>query len=132
MDTTTLDNPPIALEECLPHFSEALDKLFKTHKGKTNLLPHQQQALRMLQQQQTFLIVPCNKNLGPAIIECHKYIKIAMQDHLNDTTTYKSLTSSETDCYALDIRKQILCMAQNTQQKVDENGMCFHPGGTQI
>ena len=46
----------------------------------------------MLQQQQTFLIVPCNKNLGPVIIECHDYLKITMRDHLNDTTTYKLLT----------------------------------------
>ena len=71
----------------------------------------------MLQKQWTFLIVPCNKNLGPAIIERHDYLKIAMQDHLNDTTTYKLLTSSETDCYTT---------------KADENGMCFHPGGTHI
>ena len=62
----------------------------------------------MLQQQQTFLIVPCDKNLGPAIIERHDYLKIAMWDHLNDTTTYKSLMSSEIECYASEIRKQIL------------------------
>ena len=41
----TLDNPPIALEERLSRFSDALNKLFKTCKGKTNLLPHQQRAL---------------------------------------------------------------------------------------
>ena len=57
----------------------------------------------MLQQQQTFLIVPCDKTLGPAIIEHHNYLKIAMRDHLNDMTTYKSLTSSETDRYSLEI-----------------------------
>ena len=44
--------PPIALEERFSRFSTALNKLFKTRKGKTNLLPHQQRALRMLQQQQ--------------------------------------------------------------------------------
>ena len=55
----------------------------------------------MLQQQQTFLIVPWDKKLGPAIIGRNDYLKIAMQDHLNDTTTYKSLTSSETDRYWL-------------------------------
>ena len=60
----------------------------------------------MLQQQQTFLNVPCDKNLGPAIIERHDYLKIAMRDHLNDTTTYKSLTSRETNHYALDIKNK--------------------------
>ena len=72
----------------------------------------------MLQQQHTFLIVPCNKNLGPAIIEHHDYLKIAMQDHLNDTTTYKSLTSSETDHYASEIRKQILAWLKTYNKKL--------------
>ena len=85
----------------------ALNKLFKTRKGKTNLLPHQHEALRMLQQQQTFLIIPCDKNLGPAIIERHDYLKIAMRDHLKDTTTYKSLSTSEIDRYLLEINKNI-------------------------
>ena len=55
-----------------------------------------------------FLIVPCDKNLGPTIIEHHDYLKIAMRDHLSDTTTYKSLTTSEIDCYSSDITKNIL------------------------
>ena len=103
--------PPIALEERLTGFSSALNKLFKTRKGKTNLLPHQYRALRTLQQEQRFLIVPCDKNLGPAIIERNDYLKIAMPDHLSDTTTYKSLTTSEIDRYSSDITKNILgCM----------------------
>ena len=98
--------PSVALEERLSRFSDALNKLFKTHKGKTNLLPHQQRALRILKQQQTFLIVPCDKNIGPAIIERHDYLKIAMRDHLNDMTTYKSLTASETDRYLSEIKNK--------------------------
>ena len=121
----TLENPPIALEECLSHFSDALNKLFKTHKGKTNLLPHQQRALRMLQQQQTFLIVPCDKNLGPAIIECHDYLKIAMRDHLNDMTTYKSLMTSETDHYLLEIKKQILAWLKTYNKKLTKMERAF-------
>ena len=101
--------PPIALEEHLSRFSQALGTLFKTRKGKTNLLPHQHRALRTLQKQQTFLIIRCNKNLGPSIIECHDYLKIAMRDHLNDTTTYKSLSSSEMECYTSEIQKTLLC-----------------------
>ena len=60
----------------------------------------------MLQQQQTFLIVPCDNTLGPAIIERHDYLKIAMRDHLKDTTTYKSLTLSETNRYSLEIENK--------------------------
>ena len=43
---------------------------------------------------------------GPAIIERHDYLKIAMRDHLNDMTTYKSLTSSENDHYSSEIKTE--------------------------
>ena len=110
----TARSPPIALEERLSCFSTALNKVFKTCKGKTNLLPHQHLALRMLQQQETFLIVPCDKNLGPMIIECHDYIKIAMRDHLSDTTTYKSLSTSEIDRYSSEIKNISLIGLKHT------------------
>ena len=117
--------PPIALEERLTRFSSALSKLFKTRQGKTNLLPHQHRALRTLQQQQTFLIVPCDKNLGPAIIERHDYLKIAMRDHLSDTTTYKSLTTSEIDRYSSDITKNILGWMKTHHKKLTKMEHAF-------
>ena len=46
--------------------------------------------------------------LGPAIIECHDYFKIAMRDHLNDTTTYKLLNLSEIECSATIVKKRIV------------------------
>ena len=100
--------PPVALEERLSRFSKEMGTLFKTRKRKTNLLPHQQCALSTLQQQDTFLIVPCDKNLGPAIIERHDYLKIAMKDHLNDTTTYKLLNPSEIERSATIVKKSIV------------------------
>ena len=102
-----------------------LNKLFKTRQGKTNLLPHQHRALRTLQQQQTFLIVPCDKNLGPAIIERHDYLKIAMRDHLSDTTTYKSLTTSEIDRYSSDITKNILGWMKTHHKKLTKMERAF-------
>ena len=117
--------PPIALEERLSRFSSALNKLFKTRKGKTNLLPHQHRAIRTLQQQQTFLIVPCDKNLGPAIIERHDYLKIAMRDHLSDTTTYKSLSTSEIDRYSLEIKKHILGWLKTYKKKLTKMERAF-------
>ena len=41
------------------------------------------------------LICPCDKNLGPAIIELHNCIKIAMTDNLLDGRTYRPLTNSD-------------------------------------
>ena len=100
--------PLIALEEHLSHISNVLGPLFKTHKGKTNLLPYQYWALCTLQQQQTFLIIPCNKILGPAIIKHHDCLKITMRDHLQDTTTHKTISQGKHECYASEIHKSIL------------------------
>ena len=88
--------PPVVLKERLDKFSTTLGKLFKKQMGKTNPLPYQARALQLLQRQQDFLVCPCDKNLGPAIIERDDYIKIAMKDHLLDGWTYRRL--SDADC----------------------------------
>ena len=88
--------PPVVMTKRIDNFSKTLGNLFKRRKGKTNLLPYQTRALKQLQQQQDFLICPCDKNLGPAIIERDDYIKIAMKDHLLDGRTYRRL--SDADC----------------------------------
>ena len=88
--------PPVVMKERLEKFSTTLSKLFKKRMGKTNLLSYQTHVLQLIQQQQDFLVCPCDKNLGPAIIERDDYIKIAMKDHLLDRRTYQRL--SDADC----------------------------------
>ena len=87
--------PPVVMKERFDKFSMALGKLFKHRRGKTNLLPYQARALQLLQRQQDFLICPCDKNLGPAIIEREDYTKIAMKDNLLDGRTYRRLTDAD-------------------------------------
>ena len=72
-----------------------------------------------------FLIVPCDKNLGPAIIERHDYLKIAMRDHLSNTTTYKSLTTSEIDRYSSEIKKYILGWLKKYNKKLTKMEHAF-------
>ena len=79
----------------------------------------------MLQQQQMFLIIPCDKKLGPAIIKCHDYLKIAMRDHLSDTTTYKSLSTSEIDRYSHEINKNILDWLKTYNKKLAKMERAF-------
>ena len=64
----------VALRE--ENFKKSLKPLFKRRPGKTNLLPHQHRALEFLQADDDFLIVQCDKNLGPAIIEKSKSDKV--------------------------------------------------------
>ena len=81
--------PPLLYR--MDKFRQEVQSIVKPKKCKTNLLPHQQRALRLLQSQKDFLVVQCDKNLGPAIIERDEYIKIAIRDHLQDHQTYRRL-----------------------------------------
>ena len=72
-----------------------------------------------------FLIVPCDKNLGPAIIKRHDYLKIEMRDHLSDTATYKSLSTSEIDRYSSEINKNILDWLKTYNKKLTEMERAF-------
>lgn len=87
--------PERQVDERLNSFVDKISLLFKKQRGRTNLLPHHHRALRRLQQQPDFLIVPCDKNLGPSIIQIEDYLDIAFRDHLNDTTTYQMLTPTQ-------------------------------------
>ena len=95
----------MVLKECLNKFSELLDIQFKKGVGATNLLPYQTRALQLQQRQQDLFICPCDKNLGPAIVEQHDYINIAMRDHLLDGHTYRRL--SYADCANLKLHLEM-------------------------
>ena len=68
--------PKFLLDERIGKFSDTLSKKFRRRHGKSNLLPHQRRALSHLMQQKDFLIAPCDKNLGPAIIETDDYLAL--------------------------------------------------------
>ena len=97
--------PEVARRE--ENFKLSLKGLFKRRPGKTNLLPHQHRALDFLQHQDNFLIVHCDKNLGPAIIEKTKYIQMAYRDHLNDTSTYRFLSPMEASMEETSLRRKL-------------------------
>jgi hypothetical protein len=78
--------------------------------GPSNLLPYQKYLLHILCQSEWWIVVPTNKNLGPAIMERTKYIFLIYRDHLSDESTYRRL--SEQDAYAAiaaiaDVRSKI-------------------------
>ena len=86
---------PVEIPRRLFSFKCALHRLVSKQTGVSNLLRTQRRALNFLRNQDTFLVVQCDKNLGPAIIEKDRYIKFAFRDHLSDATTYKRLTDHE-------------------------------------
>ena len=87
---------PKILTRRLAQFKIRLHRLFATSRQvKSNLsLPHRH-TLTYLRNQNEFLVVNCDKNLGPALIERDKYIRLAISDHLSDGDTYQALTADE-------------------------------------
>jgi len=83
---------PAELDRRLKNFKASLrSKFANRRRGRSNLLPHQRRTLCWLRQQQELMVVQCDKNLGPAIIERDEYIRFAFKDHLNDTRTYQRI-----------------------------------------
>ena len=94
--TSTWEPPKHLIPKAVPHrlaqFKASLTSKFsRRRRGKTNLLPHQRRALAQLRQQQQLLVVQCDKNLGPAVIERDRYIQYAFEEHLSDTSTYQRI-----------------------------------------
>ena len=91
---------PVALIRRLKAFESKLRTIVHKDSAGSNLLPIQRRALRYLRNQDTFLVVQCDKNLGPAIIEKTRYIEMAFRDHLSDSETYQRLTPAESQSLA--------------------------------
>ena len=91
---------PKELPRRLQTFSTAIKSLVRRRKCPSNLLPHQRNALDYLRNQKELLVVQCDKNLGPAVIERDEYIKLVFKDHLSDTNTYRQLSDPEAKLHA--------------------------------
>ena len=91
------------------NFSKAITHALQPKaSGRSNLLWTQQIALKALQKQEEFLVVSCDKNLGPAIIEKSIYIQRAYKDHLSDSATYRELTPTKAEDKMNDVKIQLL------------------------
>ena len=93
--------------------------------GKTNLLPYQIRALQHLQRQQDFLICPCDKNLGPAIIERNTYINIAMRDHLLDGRTYRRLSDANCVNHKQHLKNEIKALMKTYNKTITKMECTF-------
>lgn len=98
---------PALLKPRVAAFWDELKKVVKPRRGKHNLQPHQRNALRKLRKNSELLVVQCDKNLGPALIERERYIKMIIRDHLNDKDTYCQLSALQAKLCIGSVRKQI-------------------------
>merc|ERR1711920_351963 len=82
---------PRELPRRINSFSEQLHKQFKKTKSRSNLNVLQRKALSHLRSQRELLVVQCDKNLGPAVIERDACIKTALNSHLSNTMVCRKL-----------------------------------------
>jgi len=82
-------NPPPAtehVENCLTRFEKLLTAATTANRNKTNpftnLTHNQQQTLQKLKDNTEFIIIPTDKNLGPAILTRQDYISQCLSEHL--------------------------------------------------
>jgi hypothetical protein len=109
---------PHSIHRRLRNFTHSTTSLFKKQKCKPNLLWHQHLALSTLQKDHRFLVIHCDKNLGPAIIEKDVYINRALSDHLLDTTSYRSLTTDQAMRMKTTIKSKILDWLQKHRKSL--------------
>ena len=95
-------NPPNAsepIETALQQFEAAIQQqlhLNRSHQSRRhNLLPSGRRLIKSLKGNTDFIILPTDKNLGPAILERSLYKRRCLQDHLLDEKTYQQLTDVE-------------------------------------
>ena len=78
-----------------------------TWRDKLNITEHQHALLGLLQDNNLFIIVQSDKNLGSVIIDREQYIKMVLEGHLFDTNTYKRLMTGQLDTMEASVRIQI-------------------------
>ena len=89
------------LENKINNFILNLELQNKLHlnlsKKSTNLNNIQKQHINFLRQNTEFIILMCDKNLGPAIIERGEYIRLSLKEHLLNKQNYTQLQPTEAE-----------------------------------
>ena len=117
---------PYQLTRRLTSFEEALRPRYSQPKKiRSNLLPHQRYALMSLRNRPDLLVVQCDKNLGPAVIERSQYIRMAFRDHLQDATTYRCLSPESALEYKTLLEDKLREWLANHKAVISKNEMRF-------
>lgn len=82
----------------------------------TNLSPLQHRLLRELANDNRFVIVPSDKNLGPALMDREIYIKRVLQDHLGNDKTYQQLSPQRAQCILQQVKSEVEHLIQEHKE----------------
>jgi hypothetical protein len=96
-----------------------------------NLTCHQQRLLKGLQNSEEFIVLPCDKNLGPCIIKRTKYIQAAL-DHLSNTATYKWLKPNDAQQSIIGVEQNIIKFLGDYHHSISKDENTFLWGSLEV
>ena len=109
---------PLSIVERYDKFETSIKMLYrKKCRQENNLLPYQKLALRALALRDDSLIVNCDKNLGPAVIDTSTYAQHALSEHL-DTPAYKKLTEIQATAHMQRVASKIRRWLQKQKKSI--------------
>ena len=85
-------------------FLQKIQKIFRKYRDKTNLLLYQSRTLRWFQLYKNILVIVCDKNLGPVVINVTTYIHRALTDHFLNEKIYRRLSAGQATIYIVFVK----------------------------
>ena len=73
----------------------------------SNLSPTAWRIINLLRRHDIYIVVPADKNLGPAILERDKYIRRCISEHLGNEKNYKVLTTQQVETRMRGLKYQL-------------------------
>jgi hypothetical protein len=123
---------PVGLPTRITHFFSAMRKIFRKKKSPSNLLPCQRSCLRTLRNSENLVVLPTDKNLGPAITEKRRYVELAYRDHLSDRATYKQLAAPRALAEMSKIEKTVKKWIKKHKDVIPDNERTFLTRSTKL
>ena len=113
---------PTDIHDRTNSFRRQILRLLRVKRAKSyNLLPFQSRALSALAMRHDILVVNCDKNLGPALINTSTYVNRAFDDHLSNAQVYKQYTEDEATDHmekvATEVRLWLIKYAKSTKTR---------------
>jgi hypothetical protein len=94
-------DPPTApetVEHAINTFETRTSELFQHSRSlhhEPNLTSSELKALRAVKKEGKFVVTATDKNLGPAVMESHLYVRRSLDDHLLNPTNYEELQMAD-------------------------------------
>jgi hypothetical protein len=101
------------IEECITLFESTLRKEQARYNkpSLSNLLPNQWELIKYLQDNDDYIAIEADKNLGGCFFHCSTYNARGVSEHLGNTTVYKPLTRPEAIHHQNQLRNQVYSFA---------------------